>query len=318
MFFFFDQNTLSQKMYMKILNQRRIPIFSHVLFGVGLSGSIICGAFFLRHQSIWSDYKQKEQRQPKSLIDLFSGQFKYPSTRSNQILSQQEGSFLENFTEIVTRNLETASKSQKILWALIATNSIVFAAWRIPRLSRFMTRNFVHLPIANRPWTLLTCVFSHQSLVHFTFNMMALNSFYLSFERSGYLSSEQTLACYLTAGIFSSLGSHLLSNFIPGRLLMGGLGASGAIFALLGGVAIQNPHSKVGLIFLPGINFEMQDLLPCIVLFDVVGLVLKWKVLDHAAHLVGLGYGIFWMEIGRHQWSYWQKVAFEYRKNRER
>lgn len=65
--------------------------------------------------------------------------------------------------------------------------------------------------------------------------MMALNSMMPFFQESQGLSSEQTVAFYLSAGVISSFASHVFSNFIPGRALIGGLGASGAIWALLAG-----------------------------------------------------------------------------------
>jgi len=70
------------------------------------------------------------------------------------------------------------------------------------------------------------------------------------------------------------------------------LGASGAIMALLGFVCTQHPDAKLGIVFIPGLTFTADTGIKCLMAVDTAGLVFGWKLLDHAAHLSGVLYGI--------------------------
>jgi membrane associated rhomboid family serine protease len=206
---------------------RKVRIANHVAFSVGFIGTTIGIATYLRHESIWQDSKRR----------LFEFRYKIPfSTKEPMILQQKPEyvpEFLFNIKEMIRLQIENARPAQKTVWTIMGINCLVFAAWRIPSLHSFMSRHFIHTPALNRPYTLLTCVFSHQSPLHLIFNMMALNSFMPFLQESKGLSTEQIVAFYLSAGILSSLGSHVFSAFNASRAVIGGLGASGAIWAFL-------------------------------------------------------------------------------------
>lgn len=171
--------------------------------------------------------------------------------------------------------------SSKTLTVLTGINLAVFLAWRLPAFQIRWGRWFLH-STRSHPVTMLTSVFSHQSTAHLAFNMLALWSF------GGFLHQvmgrEQFLAFYLSSGLCSSLGSHVYKAWR--RDGEASLGASGAIFAVAGACA-HFPHVNVSLIFLPFHSFPLEKALPCIMLFDLAGLVMRWKVFDHAAHLSG-------------------------------
>jgi membrane associated rhomboid family serine protease len=63
--------------------------------------------------------------------------------------------------------------------------------------------------------------------------MMALNSLMPFCQESQGLSPEQGLGLYLAAGVFSSFCSHLYALTVTGNILIGSLGASGAIWGLV-------------------------------------------------------------------------------------
>ena len=298
-------------------SRTRIPILSHIIVGSALIGGFISLGLTARHERLW---KERESLLKGSILEVWkdallgglknSTSAQFPKTDGGVV------DFSERIKLIVKRNFDKMREEEMAMWALVSINSLVFLAWQIPgqRVQRIMNRYFVHLPIANRPITLLTCVFSHQSLLHFGFNMMALHSFFPSFTRGGNFSIEQSLTMYLSAGVFSSLISHLASSWIPGRALIGGLGASGALYALLIGSSILNPTAGVGIIFIPGVTFQMQDLIPCILLMDVAGVLFRWKSLDHIAHLGGALFGYLWLKEGRFYWSDVQKDMLERRE----
>lgn len=126
-------------------------------------------------------------------------------------------------------------------------------------------------------WRLLTSVFLHAGLVHLAFNMWALASFGPVVERL-YGSISYALL-YLVAGIASSLAS------VTWNPAINSVGASGAIFGLLGGlIALQtrSDGSIPGSILRP---LRASSLIfTCCTLF--AGL-FSQKV-DNAAHLGGL------------------------------
>lgn len=69
-------------------------------------------------------------------------------------------------------------------------------------------------------------------------------------------------------------------------------------------VAYYRPKSEVGIIFIPGVRFTMDELIPFLILFDVAGLMLKWGSLDHAAHLGGALFGYIYSKYGIPFWSH--------------
>lgn len=194
-------------------------------------------------------------------------------------------------------------ESQKTVYSLIAVNSVIFLGWKIPAFSHYLNRHFLH-SINSPPISMLGSVFSHKSLMHLGFNMLALNSFgpFLH-ERMG---REQFLAFYISAGMSSSMVSHLYKslrwNFVPS------LGASGAIFGLVGGCA-HYPELKVSLIFLPIHSIPISQALPVMMGVDALGMALNWKMFDHAAHLGGSLFGYFFYGISQERiWKNRRKI----------
>lgn len=71
---------------------------------------------------------------------------------------------------------------QQAVVPLVSVNTAVFLVWNIatplagryPWMLRFMNRNFVHYVLDSRLFTMVTSSFSHQSLMHFLFNQIAM------------------------------------------------------------------------------------------------------------------------------------------------
>ena len=79
--------------------------------------------------------------------------------------------------------------------------------------------------ILNYPWTMITSAFVHANLIHLAVNMYSL--FVLGVPLERYLGRVRFTVLYLSGAIGSSVAVEFLSK-------SGALGASGAIFALLG------------------------------------------------------------------------------------
>ncbi|KAI8910926.1 hypothetical protein EDD86DRAFT_232157 [Gorgonomyces haynaldii] len=199
---------------------------------------------------------------------------------------------------------EQSTDGQRLAIGIIAVNTVVFGLWQIPTMSRFMTKHFLHIPSSGKSYTLFTSTFSHSGGLHFLFNMFGLWSFFGPWQFRGGYTPEHAAAFYLGAAGFSALGSHFSSLVRP---FHGSLGASGALFGVFAAYAVDNPHAQVGIVFLPGIRFTLEQLLPALVLFDLAGFLLRWRGLDHAAHLSGVAFGFLYANYGRPLWNQVQR-----------
>lgn len=192
------------------------------------------------------------------------------------------------------------TQAEKLFVPLCALNVLVFLAWRVPHLQPTMLKYFCSNPASKVIcWPMILSTFSHYSGFHLLANMYVLHSF--SVGAVDQLGKEQFLGLYLSAGVISSFTSYaykILANQ-PGL----SLGASGAIMAILGYVCTQYPDTKLGIIFLPFFTFPAETAIKFIVGFDLLGLMLGWKLFDHAAHLGGAACGIAWSHWGHDQWQ---------------
>ncbi|KAF9159891.1 hypothetical protein DFQ26_006084 [Actinomortierella ambigua] len=208
---------------------------------------------------------------------------------------------------------------ERTIWGIIGINSIVFAAWQIPRLGPFMEKWFMHSPNSGRSITLLTSVFSHHHLWHFGLNMFALYSFGASLH--DHMGREQFLAFYLTTGMTASLVSHLFT--VAGRTawlaMVPSLGASGALFGCVSATAYMHPDASVFLIFLPFFPIKIPFALGAMMGLDLVGILRGWRTFDHYAHLAGATFGLAYLYGGQtHIWNRCQQWAIDYNKDADK
>lgn len=187
--------------------------------------------------------------------------------------------------------------SQKTIIFLIAANYAVFFLWRVPALHSFMYRNFMH-SISTRPINHITSSFSHISFLHISLNMFGLWSFGSTLH--DLMGREQFLAFYFSAALFSSFASHLW-KMRQGNLTRS-LGASGAVLGSIGALS-NTPGLSVSTIFLPFISVPMSTAVPLMMAFDVIGLMKNWQTVDHAAHLGGALFGLFYCNYGYKIWQ---------------
>ncbi|KAI9478732.1 MAG: hypothetical protein EXX96DRAFT_572027 [Benjaminiella poitrasii] len=216
---------------------------------------------------------------------------------------------------IVGEKIASLSEAEKTLSSLIAINAVVFGCWQIPRLLPFMSKWFLHLPGGRKNVTMLTSCFSHQELFHFAFNMIGLWSFGRVVHDS--LGREQLVAMYLGMGVGANVFSHTLSLIMRrSRPLLPSLGASGAIYGLVAATAVLYPNSSISLLFLPMIPIKLGYALPALMAFDAAGIIFKWRMFDHFAHLSGAGLGLGYMMYGeRYIWGPLVRKIHEIRTN---
>jgi len=129
------------------------------------------------------------------------------------------------------------------------------------------------------PWMFITSVFLHADLSHLLFNLFALYFFGSSLERR--IGGRLFVALFLLSGIFGNLGYLITASnpYVPG------LGASGAIYGVMGALAILVPFMVVlvyGTVPLPMVVAALLW-----ALMDFMGLFAPSGI-AHGAHLGGM------------------------------
>jgi membrane associated rhomboid family serine protease len=153
-----------------------------------------------------------------------------------------------------------------VTYALIALCVLVYGAQQLPGTVGALVNIYgTYRPeyTAELPWTMVTALFLHASILHIGLNMLSLYLFGSILERS--LGRVRYLALYLVSGFGGSVAVLLLAPTI------GVVGASGAIFGLLGAFFViqrglgGNNASLLVLIginlvigFVPGTNIAWQ------------------------------------------------------------
>jgi len=121
-------------------------------------------------------------------------------------------------------------------------------------------------------WTFFTSMFAHAGLGHLFVNMFSL--FFVGSFVEKLVGKKRFLIFYLASGIFAGLffvvlsglfGSSLIGAKIFGIPSILGVGASGALFGLVGILAVLTPKTKVYLIVGPLIAIILQFVLGGIV-----------------------------------------------------
>jgi membrane associated rhomboid family serine protease len=158
----------------------------------------------------------------------------------------------------------TGSGAPVVTYVLIAACVLVFGLQSIPGLGITRALQFAPayvLPIPGapfEPWRMLTSVFTHGSILHLLLNMYTLFIFGSVLERM--LGRWRYLALFLISGLGGSVGVVLLADPLTAVV-----GASGAIFGLMGAFFIINRHlggNSVQLLVLVAINLAYGFFVP--------------------------------------------------------
>lgn len=130
-------------------------------------------------------------------------------------------------------------------------------------------------------WRFLSAIFLHGSAVHLLYNLFALFFFGLSLERL--IGSRRFLIVFFLSGI---IGNIVAVNFYPSSL-----GASGAIYGILGCLAVISPFMMVWAF---GLLLPMFIAATLWIIGDILGVFgLGGADVGYIAHLSGVVVGIF-------------------------
>ena len=138
----------------------------------------------------------------------------------------------------------------------------------------------------SEPWRILTSIFAHGDIVHLIYNVIGMLLFGLILENR--IGSKKVLWLFLAAGLFINLISPYERS----------LGASGAIYAVMGALVVLRPGMTIYLEYFPmpmalaGILWLAQDIFGIFHPSNVANL----------AHIFGLfigaGAGIYFRKLG--------------------
>ena len=169
-----------------------------------------------------------------------------------------------------------------------------------------LTYNFSFIPeyAFSQPWRFVTSIFLHANFTHLFYNMLALFFFGLYLERL--INRKTYLLIFFTSGILGNL-LFMLVTIDPS---IPAVGASGAIYGIIGALTALRPFAIVYVYFAP---------MPLIVLASL------WAVISflgifvpsniaHAAHFSGLltGYVLGYFLKKRVKKRYLVKYSIEY------
>jgi hypothetical protein len=139
------------------------------------------------------------------------------------------------------------------------------------------------------PWRILTSIFAHAGIAHLLFNLFSLVLFGLILE--GRIGAKRTYIIFFATGILVNL----LTPLTPYTRT---LGASAAIFGLIGAFAVLRPFFVIWLNFFP-----LPMILAAVVwmIQDILGLFYPNDV-AHISHIMGLfigiAFGLYYRSIG--------------------
>jgi len=135
---------------------------------------------------------------------------------------------------------------------------------------------------AGELWRLVTPIFLHSGVMHLLFNLYAL--YILGPMLEGYIGHVRFLAVFLISGLYGTLFSYALSGPVS-------VGASGAIFGLLGAIALFFLRYRDN--FGPQGRAILQNMLIILALNLVIGF--SSSYIDNWGHIGGLIGGAFVM-----------------------
>jgi len=168
---------------------------------------------------------------------------------------------------------------------LIFLNVFVFFLTIMSEGELIYSLGFAPARFFSEPWTIITSMFVHAGFTHLFVNMLTLFFFGIPLERM--IGRARFLLLYFLSGIFGNILYFILyygSDIV-------GVGASGAIFGVLGAFAILRPSDYIIMfpIFIP---IPLSLALILWIALNVFGLLFQIGNIGYAAHLGGLFVGI--------------------------
>lgn len=155
----------------------------------------------------------------------------------------------------------------------------------------------------SQPWRFVTSIFMHAGIFHLFFNMFALVTFgnYLELK----IGSKRFLFVFFVSGLIGNLLYFLWNPSSP----IPAIGASGAIFGIIGTLTILYPYLLVYFFYVP-MPLIFASLIWLFI--SIIGMFIPSQI-AHQAHLGGLLFGMFYGYYLRKKLLSRPRIVYHYR-----
>ena len=170
----------------------------------------------------------------------------------------------------------------KYNWFAIKLVAVCVVVWILQQIIPSLTDNFAltSSEVLSKPWTLITYMFLHAGFDHLFYNMFALAIFGLMLEKI--IGGKKFLIIFFVSGIAAGIGSVIFYS--------SSIGASGAIYGIMGALVVLRPRAPVFIGFIVPVPMILA-----VILWtggDLIGLFAPSENVAYAAHLFGLAFGL--------------------------
>jgi len=145
--------------------------------------------------------------------------------------------------------------------------------------------------VTARPWTLITHMFLHANFNHLLFNMIFLFFFGTELERR--IGENRFLMVFIVSGLVAAFGQMAV---VPVGFM---LGASGALYGVMGCLAVIAPEIRVLLFFVIPMSIRASVVLFAFLDFTMMG---SADSIAHMAHIAGLVAGLVFGETMKNKY----------------
>ena len=194
------------------------------------------------------------------------------------------------------KNILNKFSANKII---IFLNVMLFIIFEALLKLNILKINFIAIQPANilqglYLWTFLTSMFMHARFFHLFVNMLSL--FFVGSLIEKIIGKKRYVKFYLIAGILSGLLFVLSAFIFPADMEAYAVGASGALFGLIGLMMFLTPDMKVYMMFIPipiKIKYAAPGMLILLWIISLAGNIPLGNVAHLGGLLAGLGYGLY-------------------------
>ena len=200
--------------------------------------------------------------------------------------------------------------SLNIVFLIILLNIVFFVLYFIisyfyPPFIDFVALNPSNLFNKFYIWTLLTSMFMHANLFHLFANMFSL--LFTGNLVSKIIGKKRFLSFYLLAGLFAGIFFSLVSLLLRSNFNSYSVGASGALFGLIGLLMMLTPNLPVYLMFIPiliKLKFAAPGMLILLWLISYGGNINIGNTAHLGGFLIGILYGLYLKKKYRNKSKY--------------
>ncbi|MDP7260534.1 MAG: rhomboid family intramembrane serine protease [archaeon] len=175
------------------------------------------------------------------------------------------------------------------IWIVAITSGAFLLQMNAPITDSFA---LISSQVAIHPWTLITHMFMHGGATHLLYNMFALALFGTILEVT--IGWRKFLVIYFVGGLVAGLAAIPFYN--------ASIGASGAVFAVMGALAVLKPKM---IVYVGWIPMPMAVAAAVWAMGDLIGMFAPSGIAN-AAHLGGLAFGLgyaFLLLKEFHEWG---------------